>query len=97
MRNQAIQMGVPPEATLIEKESLHTPRKCGVRPQHRTRAPDEAGDPHHHPVSPTENLSHVRQSVPITCDRRSFPDTKEGASILEKAVHVRYSCGWTAI
>ena len=24
MRNQAIQMGVPPEATLIEKESLHT-------------------------------------------------------------------------
>jgi uncharacterized SAM-binding protein YcdF (DUF218 family) len=24
MRNQAVQMGVPPEATLIEKESLHT-------------------------------------------------------------------------
>src|SRR5262249_44682733 len=24
MRNQAIQMGVPPQATLVEKESLHT-------------------------------------------------------------------------
>lgn len=24
MRNQAIQMGVPPKATLVEKESLHT-------------------------------------------------------------------------
>ena len=49
----------------IDREII-TPhaRKCRTCPNPLVRTSDEAGYSHHHPFSPTENLSHLCHSLP---------------------------------